>query len=114
LLPKDERITRGGEIKRILGRREIEASTPLLYLIAAQSATPKSRVATVITKKIGKAVVRNRIRRLLVEAYARIKHKLAKNYDLVFIAKGSALDKSMAGFEDSLVMAMRKAGIKLI
>ncbi|HEK86431.1 MAG: ribonuclease P protein component [Candidatus Saccharicenans sp.] len=46
-----------------------------------------SRLGVVVSKKIGKAVVRNRIKRWFRELFRRNKGLLPRPYDLVFIAR---------------------------
>ena len=46
-----------------------------------------SRMAVVASKKVGRAVVRNKVKRRLRTLYRRNKHMLQKNLDFVIIAK---------------------------
>lgn len=48
-----------------------------------------TRVGYTITKKIGNAVTRNRLRRMMKEVYRLNFHNIKEGYDLVFIAKKS-------------------------
>ena len=49
-----------------------------------------SRMAVVASKKVGRAVVRNKVKRRLRTLYRRNKQMLQKNLDLVIIAKKEA------------------------
>jgi len=49
-----------------------------------------SRIAVVVSKKIGKAAVRNKIKRWFRELFRRNKDLLARPCDLVFIARKEA------------------------
>lgn len=59
----------------------------LLVLYLLENNEKYNRLGIVVNKKVGKAVVRNRVRRLIKENY-RLKEQLIKNgFDIVFVAR---------------------------
>jgi ribonuclease P protein component len=50
---------------------------------------PFSRLGVITSKKIGKAHVRNRARRLMRESYRQIQHQLKYPIDLILVARKS-------------------------
>ena len=46
------------------------------------------RIGITSSKKIGKAVVRNRSRRVIREAYRELSSQVKPGYDIVFVARG--------------------------
>lgn len=56
-------------------------------LIYLANELTSSRIAVVASKRIGNAVVRNRIKRTIRALYRTQKHLLPGHYDLVFIAR---------------------------
>lgn len=56
------------------------------------------RLGLSVSKKIGAAVIRNRIRRLLKEAVRKIVGELPLNYDLVIVAKRSSKEGTLDDF----------------
>lgn len=57
------------------------------------------RLGITVPKKVGSAVVRNRIKRILKEAFRKSKHRFVDNYDFVFNAK---IDAKSLTFKEAL------------
>mgnify|MGYP001555717364 CR=1 FL=1 len=69
------------------------------------------RLGLVTSGKIGNAVVRNRARRLLREAFRRHQHDLTQPVDLVLVARNSIVGKGFADVEKDFLTILRKAGL---
>jgi ribonuclease P protein component len=91
-----ERLQTGSEFRRVFekGRR---FHTPVLRLHYLPSSREFSRLGLVVSRRIGKAVVRNRHKRLLREAFRHSKHRLPASYDVVVVPRSSS-----ASFRDYL------------
>lgn len=70
-----------------------------------------SRLGVVTSSKLGGAVVRNRARRLLREAFRLHQTELTEPVDLVLIARNSLVGKDFAGMEKDFLTTLRKAGL---
>jgi ribonuclease P protein component len=70
-----------------------------------------SRVGFSISKKIGKAVVRNKIRRRLKEILRKNNNNIKNGYDLVFIARTNINKSKYCEIEDDTIKLLKKAGI---
>ncbi len=70
------------------------------------------RVGIVVSKKVGNAVVRNRVRRRLREALRAltVEGKVSKTFDLVVIARPVAADADYWQLKDALRYALKKGG----
>ena len=99
-------------------RGGLRASVPSFLLEGrerrAQSCgTPSARFGFTVTKKLGNAVTRNRIRRRLKAAIAQVARPHANpNFDYVIVARAAAFDRPfqsiLADVERALVTAHRK------
>jgi ribonuclease P protein component len=86
-IKKDERIRRFLEFKKIFkyGKR-IEDKRFVIYFLKNDENI--SRFSIVVGRRIGKAVIRNRIKRIIREIYRKNKRVFGKKMDWIFIAKG--------------------------
>lgn len=109
-LPRETRIRRNGDYRRIYARgKRFNNRAGLLYL--AKAPGRPTRIGFVTTKKIGHAFARNRARRLMKEVYRLHRHELAGGHEAVFLA-GSFLTRASYQEAEKAVLALwRKAGM---
>jgi ribonuclease P protein component len=67
------------------------------------------RLGLVVSKRVGGAVLRNRARRLLREAYRLHQHDLTQVVDLVLVARPSIAGKGFAEVERDFLITLRRA-----
>ncbi len=91
--PKSKRIRQRGEFVRIQGRGR-PLSRGNFVVIAAPPATGASRLGITASRKVGNAVVRNRIKRLIREFFRRHYYQIHPPRDFVVIARASASQAS--------------------
>ena len=70
-----------------------------------------SRLGVVVSSKVGNAVVRSRVRRLLRESFRMNQHRLAQSIDLVLVARPSIKGKAFEAVQNDLLTILRKAGL---
>ncbi len=92
--------------KSIVGR--------LVVVYYRQGPTRQNRLGITVSKKIGKAVVRSRIRRLVREAYRLEQHRLPVGLDMVIVARGRAAKAKCQDVRRELVSLWEKEGIGLL
>ena len=117
-LPKRERLQRGHQFRAVYERgRKSDGRMVVLYVLdrldaSAGSGSAEGRaVGVVASRKVGGAVVRNRARRLLREAYRLNKQKLRTNLQIVMIARSAIKGKRLQDVEAELLRLFRAAGI---
>lgn len=71
----------------------------------------ETRVGFTVTKKHGNAVIRNKIRRQMKEAYRLNFHNVKNGYDLVFIPKRNITNISYKELEGSMIHIMQIARV---
>lgn len=82
-------IRRQVDFQRAYGRR-CSASDGMLLLFACANGLPYSRIGLSVSRKVGNAVVRNRWKRLIREAFRLSRKHLPTGIDLVVIPRRGA------------------------
>lgn len=108
MLDREHRLRRAHDFARV--RKEGRAwPHALLILSAASNGTNVTRVGFVVGKRVGKAHVRNRVKRVLREAVRRQLPFLVGGYDLVISGKPAVADLPYAQIEGAVVRQLQQA-----
>jgi ribonuclease P protein component len=84
--PKSRRLCTRPEVSAVFDARVSESRGPLV-MYALPNRLSHLRLALVIGRRVGSAVRRNRIKRLLREAFRVHQHDLPATYDLVIVVR---------------------------
>ena len=98
------------EFKRLYNKGKT-AVTPYMVVYALKSPKGCRRVGYTVSTKLGKAVVRNRIRRRLREIYRLNSDKLRSNVDMVIVARSRCVDGDYSKMERAFLHACAELGI---
>jgi ribonuclease P protein component len=100
-LSRSERLRKRREFLAVQGRgRKFHTEYFVVFLLPHPD-DASTRVGFTVSKKVGSAVVRNRVKRLAREAYRRYKTQFPAGADLVFVAKrGAAMMSYQAAERD--------------
>ena len=83
----------------------------LLVLYARKNRLGTNRVGITVSKKLGKAHIRNRIRRRVREVYRLNEAAFRPGWDIVVVVRGKAIDASFAQLTESYLSLAKRAGI---
>ena len=82
-----------------------------MVLYARKNRTQTTRVGITVGKKLGKAHVRNRVRRRLREVYRLNEAQFLPGWDIVVVARSRAVDAEFSRLTKSYLTLAKKLGI---
>ena len=83
---------------------------PYLVLYYRKNMRKQYRIGISVSKKVGKAVARNRIKRKLREICRLNENVFPAGYDLIFVARAKTKDASYQKLEKNLLSLVQKIG----
>ena len=83
----------------------------IMVLYARKNRTGTNRVGITVSKKLGHAVVRNRVRRRLREVYRLNEAKFQPGWDIVVVARSRCISASFQDIVSAYLALASKAGI---
>ncbi len=104
--PRACRLTKGADFQRVYEKR-VRAGDRYLLIFADRNETRITRIGLSVSRKHGNAVKRNRIKRLLREAFRLTRPLLPEGLDLVLIPRQD-VEPSLQDYQRSLRSLTRK------
>lgn len=88
--PGRARLSRSGDFDRVIRRGRSHASRELVLYVFPRPDDGDTRLGLSVSRKVGGAVERNRVKRLLREAFAEEQAALPAGTDVVVVARSEA------------------------
>jgi len=113
---KRSRLSRSADFDRVYREGRSHASRYLVvYALRAPVQGAEPRLGVSVSKKVGGAVDRNRMKRLLREAFWTVADDLPEGFDFVLVARPDASElaseRGEAGIQEALRDVLGKAGL---
>src|ERR1700730_8709364 len=84
------RLSRSADFERVYRQGRYIAKRHLLLYAFGKQAGPEPRLGLSVSRKVGGAVHRNQVKRLLREAFAQVEPELPPGHDVVVVARPPA------------------------
>ena len=109
--PKSARIQASSDFRNHKEKGERLAKGCLLANWQLLPSNSFSRLGVVTSRHLGKAVIRNRARRLMRECFRLHKKKLRSEVDLILVARKSIAKKSFFDVEKDFIALLKKCNL---
>lgn len=112
-MQKKYRLKKNRDFRRIYNQGKSTANRELVIFVKENPNIEYFRLGISVSKKIGKAVVRNRIKRLIKETFRLFlnNHDLKRHLDIVIIARNPTSSMDYSKFERSVKDLLKKSNI---
>lgn len=112
---RGRRLSRSAEFERVYRQGRSVSNRHLVLYSFPNEAVARPRLGLSVSRKVGGAVERNRVKRLLREAFAAAEPGLGEGHDLVVVARPEAGElarrEGLAGIDDALAELLARAGL---
>jgi len=109
------RLSRSAEFERVYRQGRSVANRHLVLYTFPNASTQRPRLGLSVSRKVGGAVERNKVKRLLREAFSHAENELLTGQDVVVVARPAAGElaerEGLAGIDASLAELIAKAGL---
>jgi ribonuclease P protein component len=109
------RLSRSAEFERVYRQGRSVANRHLVLYTFPNASTQRPRLGLSVSRKVGGAVERNKVKRLLREAFSHAEDELLTGQDVVVVARPAAGElaerEGLAGVDASLAELIVKAGL---
>ena len=110
-MKKKYRIKKNEEFQEVFKRGKSYANRQFVVYILVKEEQKHLRIGLSVSKKIGKAVTRNRIKRYIRQVFHELKPHLKANIDYVIIARKPAADMNYHEVKKSLIHVLKIARV---
>lgn len=98
------------EFRRVYNKGKSGVS-PFFVVYARANRSERNRLGITVSTKLGKAVIRNRVRRRLREIYRLSQHDMKKGYDIVLVGRSRAIHATFEELSRAYLKTCGKMGL---
>lgn len=98
---------------RVVYREGNSMANKLLILYIKKNNLDYNRAGFTVSKKIGKSVVRSKVKRQMREGYRLNQDKVLQGYDLVFVAREGCREATFSEIESAIIHLLKKKNLLL-
>ena len=109
--PRLARLSTAGEFRRVKDKGRSWPGRFLILGVLVDAADTPARIGLITSRRVGNAVVRNRVRRLLRESVRPARPQLKANCWVVLVARHTAARASLAELSAEWLRRARRAAI---
>ncbi len=110
-LHRSHRLKKNEHFQAVFQKGSSAANKQFVVYSLKQEGQASFRVGISVSKKIGIAVMRNRVKRLIREAISRVEDVIQPGLDLVVIARPGVEEMTLDQIEKSLLHVMKRAKV---
>jgi ribonuclease P protein component len=109
------RLSRAAEFERVYRHGRSHASRHLVLYAFPNESVGHARIGLSVPRKVGTAVERNKVKRLLREAFEQARADVGEGYDVVVVARPAASElaqrEGLAGIQRALEELLQSSGL---
>ena len=110
-MKKTYRVKKEAEFQRVFHEGRSTANRQFVIYVLDKEGQSHFRVGLSVGKKIGNAVIRNRVKRKIRHSLLEVKEELDPTKDFLVIARKPVADMEMPELKKSLIHALKKANM---
>ena len=110
VLHRPESLNRNGDFRRLYNKGK-SAVHPALVVYSMKNRAGFCRYGITTGKKVGNAVMRNRSKRIIREAFRLILPQIEGNYDFVFVARTKTPEVKSTDIYKAMSQSLKKLGV---
>nr|WP_281503702.1 ribonuclease P protein component [Ectobacillus sp. JY-23] len=112
-MKKKNRVKKNAEFQAVFQKGKSSANRQFVLYSLDKPGQDEFRIGLSVSKKVGNAVARNRIKRVIRQVFTELKQCIDSEKDFVIIARKPCAEMTYEQMKSSLLHVMRRSGMKV-